>query len=286
MLDADKLLSVGQACFELGQKPEAWRLPVTDRQYTGTELGELLPLFGLHSATVEGCYVERNRHDLPPVLPTRTVQSRDGRRIHAAILPNGNVFVDSSEGSVQSTAIYQAIYAWAANNQKQVEEDPGGYSREGLFRRLSHMLSSAIRFGSTQHMLPHAGCGITDWETANTQEAVLRNIGRIAVAESRMALRKVTFLENFKYDCRTTQIAAPDRRIFSFHDGTTRIQGELDRAGADRAERVGIATACRALGVNHWTTRSDGHGGGAGLLGDVAPGILRRIRGVFYAPMR
>jgi hypothetical protein len=61
--------------------------------------------------------------------------------------------VNSAGTKTKGSGLYQAFYAWAHNNGKIVGPD-SSLSKIGQLRRTSQMLSSALRFGTTQHMRP------------------------------------------------------------------------------------------------------------------------------------
>jgi hypothetical protein len=61
--------------------------------------------------------------------------------------------VNSAGTKTEGSGLYQAFYAWAHNNGKIVGPD-SSLSKIGQLRRTSQMLSSALRFGTTQHMRP------------------------------------------------------------------------------------------------------------------------------------
>lgn len=74
----------------------------------------------------------------------------------------GAFAVNSAGTATSGSAIYQAFYAWAHNNGKVVGPDTS-LSEAGELRRTSQMLSSALRFGTTQHIRPSAEQQIKGW---------------------------------------------------------------------------------------------------------------------------
>lgn len=53
------------------------------------------------------------------------------------------------------SAVYQAVATWAYNTGFRFIGDPGGLSDKALYRRTEHMISSALRHGTTKHLAPH-----------------------------------------------------------------------------------------------------------------------------------
>jgi hypothetical protein len=70
----------------------------------------------------------------------------------------GNIWIDVSElrpGVDTGHKIYAIAAGYAHNNDKVFTGDPMGLSPVALFRRLENMISSAVKFGTTRHLLPH-----------------------------------------------------------------------------------------------------------------------------------
>lgn len=108
-------------------------------------------------------------------------------------------FVDSSRSKTLATRIYQAIYTWAHNNGKIIHEDAGGLSRIAWLRRTSQMLSSALRFRTTQHMRPSKEQEFTDWNESDTPEATRYNIGLLARKEAELTFDRLPELGGYRY---------------------------------------------------------------------------------------
>lgn len=68
----------------------------------------------------------------------------------------GDVWIDVSrlEEGEQGGAIYAAIGDYAANTRRTFVGDPAGLSEAALIRRTSHMISLALRHGTTAHIKP------------------------------------------------------------------------------------------------------------------------------------
>jgi hypothetical protein len=82
---------------------------------------------------------------------------------------SGVYAVNSAGTKLGGSAMYQAFYAWAHNNGKIVGPD-GSLSKIGQLRRTSQMLSSALRFGTTQHMKPSYEQGLKEWRNVEVDE--------------------------------------------------------------------------------------------------------------------
>lgn len=82
----------------------------------------------------------------------------------AFLTQEGNeVYIDVgalSSGSSRGSAIYQIAATYAHNNGLVFIGDPGGITEKGEVRRAEHLLASAIKFGTTDHLLPHENMGL------------------------------------------------------------------------------------------------------------------------------
>jgi hypothetical protein len=69
------------------------------------------------------------------------------------------MFIDASAGNAGASlgsAAYAALFQWALNTGHTFIGDPNGLSTEALLRRTEHMLSAALKHGTTRMMAPHA----------------------------------------------------------------------------------------------------------------------------------
>ncbi|MDR1191340.1 MAG: hypothetical protein LBK60_06725, partial [Verrucomicrobiales bacterium] len=143
-----------------------------------------------------------------------------------------------------ATPIYQAIYAWAHNNGKVVVPDHTT-TPDGLFRRNSQMLNSALRFGTTDHMRPNPETGL-DWRRGEHAH----NIGEMAKREAQFVSELFNGLfDGWRYDA--------NRDTFYDDSGTAiqpaqikaRITGAIHARYPEsiRWPKAGEATVRRAL---------------------------------------
>lgn len=79
-------------------------------------------------------------------------------------LQDGNCFeqIFSTKGSGLGAPLYQALFAWAHNNDKCLTMDPEGITDINLLRRTEAAISSALKFNTTEHigMYPEAYIGL------------------------------------------------------------------------------------------------------------------------------
>lgn len=104
-------------------------------------------------------------------VPGREVSARSGTGWILFAGPNGHVYVFETESynphinsggagshwmkSGGGSQLYQAAFDWAHNNGKTIVPHPGGITSINSIRRTSNMLASAVRWGTTRHMVPH-----------------------------------------------------------------------------------------------------------------------------------
>ena len=153
---------------------------------------------------------------------------------------DGNVFVYSPAAGSNQRAdgggknFYQALFTWAHNNGYRVHGS--GLSPENQFRRTVNMLSSALRFGTTDHLVPYSTQEIRGWETGKTDQ----NIGAMLMAMSRMAGARAPQLNALTYDPATDTVS-------DVTDGRKITDAELRKilgdTGLARNKGIGPATA-------------------------------------------
>ncbi len=87
------------------------------------------------------------------------IAGADGQPIYVYVETNGNrLYIDASQGesgASRGSAIYASLFQFALNTNKVFIGDPNGLSIEALLRRTEHMLSAAIKHGTTRMMAPH-----------------------------------------------------------------------------------------------------------------------------------
>ncbi|PAW75177.1 MAG: hypothetical protein B9S38_02505 [Verrucomicrobiia bacterium Tous-C4TDCM] len=106
--------------------------------------------------------------------------------------------------------VYQAIFTWAHNNGYRVLGNH--LSLKNQFRRTVNMLSSALRFNSTDHLEPYHSQGIGSWIEGNTDN----NIGAMLEALSSRVAIMAPKVSSLTYDIKTdTVVDQNDGRKFT-----------------------------------------------------------------------
>lgn len=153
---------------------------------------------------------------------------------------DGELAMDASQlkaGVHRGSALYAVALAYAHNNGLVFVPDPAGVSDDAMIRRTEHMLSSALKTGTTRHMLPHPAQGL-DWRVGDDQHNVLELIR----ASADNVMDAVPDLQAVDYDWNTGQFVAADGRPVTRDD----FRALADSPSA-RAARAGVSTLRRGV---------------------------------------
>lgn len=117
---------------------------------------------GTVSATYKGETLANFTEDLEDMAEVQKweLRTKDGRPMFVYIEIGGQnrMYVDASpgrSGASMGSAVYAALFQYALNDGKVMMGDPNGLSPEALLRRTEHMLSAALKHGTTRMMAPH-----------------------------------------------------------------------------------------------------------------------------------
>lgn len=117
---------------------------------------------GTVSATYKGETLANFTEDLEDMAEVQKweLRTKDGRPmfVYVEIGGENRMYVDASpgrSGASMGSAVYAALFQYALNDGKVMMGDPNGLSPEALLRRTEHMLSAALKHGTTRMMAPH-----------------------------------------------------------------------------------------------------------------------------------
>lgn len=117
---------------------------------------------GTVSATYKGETLANFTEDLEDMSEVQKweLRTKDGRPmfVYVEIGGENRMYVDASpgrSGASMGSAVYAALFQYALNDGKVMMGDPNGLSPEALLRRTEHMLSAALKHGTTRMMAPH-----------------------------------------------------------------------------------------------------------------------------------
>lgn len=261
-IDPAKADEIGRMWQKIGEDPTSRRLgEVSDSKDMATLLRDI---GGAQAQNIEVAPLVDSTGDQYGVYFT---DSAGGRLFVDTSGPD--IYINSQDAKADGTLIYQAVYAWAHNNDRRVIGDPEGVSYKATLRRASHMLSSALRFGTTRHLLPHNSQGIARyWKLEDTPAATTHNIGLLAQAEAKMVFDRLGDLEDYSF------------RNGFFYRGDTRIPAPLRDPILKRAVTevdpnftgaAGSTTLARALATA--AAQESGAALGERLLRAAAPSL-------------
>lgn len=155
---------------------------------------------------------------------------------------DGQLAMDASqlqEGVHRGSALYSIALAYAHNNGVVFIPDPADVSEAAMQRRGEHMLSSALKYGTTRHMVPHEDQGL-DWRPGDDQHNVLELIR----ASADNVLDNIPETESLDYDWdsgRFIDTAAGGKPV------TTADFERIAESGAGRKARAGVSTLRRGV---------------------------------------
>jgi hypothetical protein len=180
-------------------------------------------------------------------------------------LKGGFVYVDTS-GMADSglrgggDIVYQSAMTYAHNNGHVFRGDPNGVSEIARYRRVGHMLSSALRHQTTRHLQPYDEQGVDvpqeDWRIEQGPEDYHANVAVMADFEhSRAAMRaekQGVYLNRLRYDEKTDTIldAVSGRSLSNqaFEDLLARLDARTSGIGKAALSRYLLTS--RALAGN------------------------------------
>ena len=263
---------LGQAAFELAKNDSVFRLgPTPEAKDLPTILKTLAPQLGQDIAVSDGAGWHGEGY---------TFTDSKGGEIFLTTHPEGGYRVDSARAGTEGTLVYQAIYAWAHNNDVQVHGDLG-MTDLGTYRRNAQMISSILRFGTSKHLTVGPASGLADsWIRNDSSRAAAEyNLGLLLQREKELVFQRLPELAKMRYDSKENSFYDGEHRIPS-EEVETYFEGRIAQLDTEISARVGHSTARRALAV------AAAEGGGPGwrgwLVGDTA-GAQRSFKGIFYS---
>jgi hypothetical protein len=212
-------------------------------------------------------------------------------------------------GESSGSAIYAIAAAYAYNNNKVFIGDPAGASEKGFYRRLENMISSALKYGTTDHIKPQRaqldpykyyknklgedskwlkqfkGDEVKlNWIDGNYEH----NLAEMLRVAYNIASRDFPQLKNYVYDFTTNKFI--DRTADSHAELNIKSIGDefrLSLADKETSNSGGRATVARAILYN--TALEEGYAGGLDNAlrliqrnGRDATGAKRPLHEIFY----
>jgi hypothetical protein len=231
-----------------------------------TEMAEILGHYQLtpSEAAVTEVTSQMTGNRLARVFDVQHEAGGKGRIYHSR---EGAVWVDVSEMRATDPnqpaqggdLVYQAAATYALNNGLKLIPDPSGVTPIAGGRRISHMLSSSLRHGTTKHLLPwsqqadgtvYVTPGLQAWRTEDSPDAHAFNQDLLARAEldyvRKEAKRRGVPFERLRYN-------EKDGTVYNESTKRWLSTGDLKQilAGLDPGRSgIGEATFSRALAAS------------------------------------
>jgi len=207
------------------------------------------------------------------------ITTRPGENLEAVPDGSSDVWVDVSrlKPGKWGAVIYNIAATYAHNTGRIFIGDPAGVSPEAIRRRPEHMLSSALKFGTTRHLAPHpeqVARGLR-WVYGDD----LGNIRRLVDLNLRALDNEFPAARNLTFDVSTGQFTNRTTGVSGSAVSQELLRGLADGsgggAGADLASGGG-KTLARGAVLNALLRGP----GGAGATGGQRDGLLARLAGL------
>jgi hypothetical protein len=251
-----QLRTLGLLFRAIAKQPGAFLLgPLTPAQQSAKTLDESLRAYNvpfLYTEEMSGRPATVIYLEPPADVPEEYQVPRYSFEIQAEKQP-GTYSINSLMGAGKhATPLYQAIYTWAHNNGFQIVPD-SGYTDAGAFRRISHMLSSALRHGTTKHFTPHTKQVPALAGLSGTPEAFAEDIGLLSAIEADLTIAKAPFLSDIwdEYDLDRALHDSSSAATGRITAGLQATKVRLNQENSDAPLHVGAATAKRAFLAHH-----------------------------------
>lgn len=145
--------------------------------------------------------------------------------------------------------IYATASSYAHNTGKIFIGDPAGLTNEALHRRLEQMLSSALKFGTTEHLAPHprqvrGGDGVPPLRWVYGDH--VGNVERMIAASVKALDNAMPSSKIIAYD--------PDRGFYRTDTGSALARGQLAAALKRATAKHRVAHGAGATGQAGWRT--------------------------------
>lgn len=169
--------------------------------------------------------------------------------------------------------LYAAALDWIHNNKKRIKDD-SGLTDINAVRRTSNFLASALRWGTTRHLKPHAKQGVP-W----TNEETL-NLSALAAKEMQNAFSAIAEARGWSYDFQSGKF-----RDNAGNDITRDGFESAVRLGNPSKSGIGLSTLQRAV-ITHSAIRAFERGETANdvleteIGGVVPPGVTYSLGSV------
>lgn len=227
----------------LAQQDEAFQLPVSEKKTLEEIFDEVVPGVKIRRAPEfddNGAQVWA----INPKKDTLALVFQKGKSVWIDV-------ADYSPGQ-SGSEIYNAVANYAYNTGKTFIGDPAGLSDTAMARRLENMISSALKFGTTDHLWPHerqeqGGAGVPPIKWKSGDDA--HNLKEMISASYQSVLNQFPEIADLRYNPVTDQIeGAKDGKVYSRADIEALTEGKRNSPVAGKPQiTAGGKTLERAI---------------------------------------
>lgn len=253
ILGDDNLLAAWTA---LATDDDAFQLPVSDATtiegvFDDTQWGDKALQVRRFSVLDDGNTKTWIIHQVEPD-GSRTLQP-NGRARTATFYDDGKrVWLDVSEWGEGGggSHLYSRLANYAHNTGKVFIGDPAGLSDIGMARRLENMISSALKFGTTDHLAPHDrqiqgsnGVPPLNWKPGN----FVHNLREMLKASMTAAERQFPEISNLQYnpdkDAFEDTVSGETWNAEDFDNLAEQLRSDAAAAGSSKSSQPGRSGA-------------------------------------------
>ncbi|MCP5231115.1 MAG: methyltransferase, partial [Zoogloeaceae bacterium] len=241
---------------ELAKHLDTFQLPRSDSK----DFAEVVKAMRPSWTVKKGYFGDDNVYEIITENATALVFTANDR---AGIKPGDNLVwvnvAEMREGQA-GAVVYQAVATWAYNTGRVFIGDPDGLTDKAVVRRTEHMLSSALRHGTTRHLRPAAEQAMP-WKAGDD----LGNMLALVEYSMRNMRQRYPSTKNLVYNFSTGEVVnTKSGRIYD----TVALEalGKRYRGVGVRARRATLARAALYNGI----LQRAGSPEGVGLLADAA----------------
>ena len=168
--------------------------------------------------------------------------------------------------------LYVVALDWIHNNGKRIKDDPDGITGINMVRRTSNFFASAIRWGTTKHLKPHADQKVGKW----TKNDVL-NTSLLATKEMKNVHKAIPETRGWTYDFAGGKFLAANGSELTKADFD-----EVVKASDPENSGIGVSTLQRAV-ITSSAIQAFQRGTSADTLLAAESDLASELHGVSYA---
>ncbi|RZI59393.1 MAG: hypothetical protein EOP14_04270, partial [Pseudomonas sp.] len=168
--------------------------------------------------------------------------------------------------------LYVAALDWIHNNNKKIKDDPSGLTPINAIRRTSNFFASALRWGTTKHLLPHQKQKVEGWNEDHDN-----NLYLLAVREMENVHKSIPESRHWTFDFESGRFLDSDGKDLQQSDRTERV------VFADPGDSgIGLSTLQRAV-ITASAIQALRRGSSEDIVASAVSRLPASIRGTSYS---